>query len=143
MPKPIRNILVPSDFSEASDVAIRYADEMARTLDAKLTLMHANLPPMYARPDGGFVPVPPTPDEITRYGQQHLEEQAARLGVSGFETLSVDGPPADTIAQVACERGFDLVVMGTHGRTGFKRLVLGSVAERVVRLSPVPVLTVR
>jgi nucleotide-binding universal stress UspA family protein len=143
MPAAIRHILCPTDFSECSDAAIRYAEEMARALGARVTLMHVNLPLMYGAPEGGFGPVPPAPEDISRASDRHLREQAKRLGLERFDTLTVDGQAADAIADVATHRGYDLVVMGTHGRTGFKRLMLGSVAEHVVRLSHVPVLTIR
>jgi nucleotide-binding universal stress UspA family protein len=74
---------------------------------------------------------------------QDLEAETQRNMASALERVTAAGHPAETIVRVAHERGADLIVMGTHGRTGLPHVLLGSVAEKVVQLAPCPVLTVR
>ena len=122
----IREIVFPTDFSSASEAAGRVAREMALAARARLHLVHV---------------VPPVTDPGPAGPQ--LSREAARLGgglTTGTALLS--GRPAHEITTFARERGADLIVMGTHGRTGLSRRLLGSVAEAVVRTSPCLVLTV-
>ena len=94
--------------------------------------------------DYGFDPAPMLED--VRRGATHLAEaQVARAHAAGAtaESLVVEGTPADALLEVAAERGADLIAIGTHGRRGLRRLLVGSVAESVVRRSPVPVVVVR
>jgi nucleotide-binding universal stress UspA family protein len=136
---PIRKILHPTDFSERSDNAFRLACALARDYHATVILLHANLP--YLAYGEGFV-VPPLMDE--------KEDLAAKLKALGakapnvaMEQHLVEGDPAHEILRIAREAGCDLIVMGTHGSTGLTRLLMGSVAEQVVRKAPCPVLTVK
>ena len=116
----IHRILVPTDFGQASDAALAQARELATALQASLHLVHVL-------------------DDAQRADAVATSLEAAL----GYETVLLSGPTARTIVEYATDRAFDLIVMGTHGRTGVAHLLLGSVAEQVVRTAPCPVLTVR
>lgn len=144
--KPFGRILVPVDFSAYSAEATRVATDLARRYDATLTLMHVYDPLAYALPDG-FTPFPPLQHErLFEALQDQLagaKAHALEAGAPRVATKLLQGSVAAQISEFA-ERGeFDLVVMGTHGRTGVKHLVLGSIAESVVRTAPCPVLSVK
>ena len=135
----VKSILVPTDFSATSQTALQYATQLALTLSARLYLVHvpgktgehleANFPvgefETVARNQlGSFL----TPEDIARL----QPEYASRIGT-----------PAEEIVRYAGARDVDLIVMGTHGRSGLAHAVMGSVAEQVVRSAPCPVLLVR
>jgi nucleotide-binding universal stress UspA family protein len=122
---PVREILCATDFSASSEAATRVALDYARHFGARLHLLHV----AWA---GADPKVPPL--------LEGLKEEAAR-GVP-ILTAVESGAPAARIVQYAERHGIDLIVLGTHGRTGVTRALLGSVAERVVRTAPCPVLTV-
>lgn len=137
----LRRILVPIDFSETSDAALRYGVALARAFSARLYLLH--------------VPEHPGGSAKAEYpiGLIDTIQNAAhdRLGnlLSEAETRDLMptfvmrlGKPCDAIPEYAAEHKIDLIVMGTHGREGVARVMLGSVAEKVVRKAPCPVLTV-
>jgi nucleotide-binding universal stress UspA family protein len=140
-------ILHPSDFSKASQPAFKKAIEMAKTTHATLDLLHvmAAVIPLL----GDAYVSPRTYDEInasgTRWARKEMERLVKKARAAGVKTTSTiaEGSPADRIVRAARAKRADLVVMGTHGRTGFSRFMLGSVASRVVATSPCPVLTVR
>lgn len=132
----IKRILCPVDFSETSEKAFRVADGLAQRLQAELVLLHA-------------FDIPAT---IDIPGQEHPADTELPARLNAIRSSSLDvaldrvlhaGPPGDVICWLAQERGCDLIVMGTHGRTGVVRLLLGSVAEHVLRHARCPVLTVR
>jgi nucleotide-binding universal stress UspA family protein len=144
-----RHILVPTDFSQASRLAVDAAAVLARQIGAKVTLVHVYDP-------GGLQP--PAAIGWTDVQQKSLEadvrrsieegfEQLVRDHLSGVEVadrvLVHDPSPSHGICTYAERIGADLIVIGTHGRTGLKHLLIGSVAERVVRHASVPVLTLR
>ena len=139
-------ILVPTDFSACSVEATRGAADLARRFDAGLTLVHAYDLLAYALPDG-FQLLPQSERErLLEAFQVHLslaQRQALDAGAPRVETKLLHGSVARELIDFAREGGFDLIVMGTHGRTGVQHLVIGSVAERVVRLAPCAVLTVK
>jgi universal stress protein A len=142
----IQKILVPVDFSEHSREAIRYACDLAERYGAALTLLHVlQLPPPPAGPDGALLFEAQSFDALREPLEQQLRLLAQELTARGSTADSrlALGRPASEIVRVAAEGGYDLVVMGTHGRTGLGRALLGSVAERVVRRARCPVLTVR
>ncbi len=139
------HILAAIDFSEGSDAALACARMIAERFGARLHLLHVIEDPGVAAagPDGYVVDVHTLREALQADAEQKLADLlAAHPGVPVTAEV-VFGRPAATIARVAADRGTDLVVVGTHGRSGFSRLMLGSVAERVLRLAPCPVLTVR
>jgi nucleotide-binding universal stress UspA family protein len=139
-----RHILVAHDFSETAERALFFAVDLASALDARVTVVHAYeiYPFGYAETVGlttEFV------DDIERDARTGLEEVAARVRRPGVEVRSLlrKGLPWLEINASARECRADLIVTGTHGRRGFSHALLGSVAEKVVRTAPCPVLTVR
>lgn len=135
------HIVVATDFGESSQRAEALAVSLAKKLAAKLTVLHVWSIPLPAYAEGLSWPT----DMIEAAARDALARTHARLQDMHPNTDAVlaTGPVADRILETAQERGGDLIVIGTHGRRGLVRAFLGSVAERVVRLSPVPVLTVR
>lgn len=143
---PIRTILCPVDFSEASEEAIRYAVSFADRLGAETVhLLHVHQRPAYPTPD--FTLYPDTDSEVShrQYLGHELEAMAKRYSTHGVDVVThlVEGLPHEQIRAQADALDVELVVIGTHGRTGLSHLLLGSIAEKVVRNSRVPVCTVR
>jgi glycine betaine transporter len=143
--KPIRCILCPTDFSAPAAVAIEHACDLAKTYSAKLVLMHVLPPPAY--PLAEVASLPGFPDllgQLRKRVEADLEALCTCIpaGIT-FETLLREGVPHEEIVAAARELGCDLLVIATNGRTGWRHALLGSVAERVVRLAHCPVLTVR
>jgi nucleotide-binding universal stress UspA family protein len=142
--QPGKKILCPTDFSQGSSAAEARAVELARALQAEIELLHVYQLPVVALPD---VPVTVSPtyvaDLTTRIDELLAEERKA-LAQQGITvtTKVIEGIPSEAIVQRAEEIGAEMIVIGTHGRTGFRRLLLGSVAEQVVRSSKIPVMTV-
>ncbi len=146
----IRRILCPVDFSEGSEQALRYAVELAKAVGASVTVLHAYETPMQWVPAGIAYDAgePGALFDLEHQKQalrDKLEETRANAGASGVELHAtlVEGPAAQTITDQAGELQADMLVMSTHGRRGLDHLLLGSVAERVVRLAKCPVLTLR
>jgi universal stress protein A len=145
----VTRVLVPIDFSPSSRAALEYATFLAGRLGAELEVLHVWEPPGYVGPDTlALLPVAPGQPgwEQTRGEVQREVERFLAKGAARPKQLSVRveaGEPSDTILQIARDGGADLIVMGTHGRTGLSRLLIGSVAEAVLRRSTCPVLTVR
>jgi len=141
--QPYRHIVVATDFGPAASAALEHALLIAKSFDATLTIVHCTwLPPYYysAYAEGLAWPT----DELESKAKAALDEAAAgaRAVHAKVDTVLVAGETWDRIGQVAKEKGADLVVVGTHGRKGLPRMFLGSVAEKIVRTSEVPVLTV-
>jgi nucleotide-binding universal stress UspA family protein len=132
---PLRNILVPVDWSEPSKHAFQLAESLARGEGAQLVVLYVVPSPavMYGPPPESYL--------------EHMREELCRLKPSDPKTpvhhLLAEGEPATTILRAARENRCQLIVMGTHGRTGLSRLLMGSVAEEVVRKAPCPVLTLK
>ena len=138
----IRKILCPVDFSPTSEHALRYGLELGRRMGAEVHLLHVFQLPAYAMPDGALIAAPEQVANLSDRLQQELNKMAAAFeGVT--KTHLLEGVPHKEIEALANKLGVDMVVMGTHGRGGLAHLLIGSVAERVVRSSRVPVLTVR
>jgi nucleotide-binding universal stress UspA family protein len=143
----IRRILHPTDFSPASRPAFIRALELARTSRAELIVLHVMSPPILYAPDG--YATPQAYDRLLADLQADAQKQLGRLVASaksrGVRARGVllEGVPPDRIARAARSTRADLVVIGTHGRTGLARLFLGSVASRVIATAPCPVLSVR
>ncbi len=148
-----QRILVPTDFSDCSHAACDLAVKLATTYGATIELLHVDEPPAWQ----GFV-IPElavsmqngTSTSLHEFVQTrarralgHLVEKLQQAGVGQVQQRMAAGDASRVILEVAREDHCDLIVMGTHGRKGFERLVMGSVAERVVRQADCPVLTVR
>jgi nucleotide-binding universal stress UspA family protein len=142
-----KKILVPVDFSKCSGAALDYAMRLAKALDAKIEVVHAFEMPTL---------VPPHVVVVMGEVQASLSEHAEREARRQFEAFLTEhgvtretprelllGPAGLTIVERLASKDVDLVVMGTHGRTGLRRWVMGSTAEKVLREAPCPVLTVR
>ena len=144
----IRTILHPTDFSRASTPAFKRAVEMAKDNRAQLLIVHVLAPPAPLMMADGYV-APSVYDDMeaaARAGaQKYLRKLVQKARQSGVRVkpLLLEGVAHERITQAARARKADLVVIGTHGRTGFARFFLGSVASRVLATSPCAVLTVR
>jgi len=140
-----KNILVPTDLSEGAEAALDYACELANKLGATVHLVHVIGIPALGVPELGVAVTSTVIDQLIAEGQTSVDALAdARRDRTKFgRILLKTGDARDVIDQTAQELGIDLIVMGTHGRRGLKRALLGSVAETVVRSAPCPVLTVR
>jgi universal stress protein A len=140
-----RIILVATDFSESADAALAYAVELGAHLDAKLHLVHAITIPPLGVFEMGVAYASINIEAVTKAAQESMDERVARYRdrVSLAPTRLEVGDPRDVIDNVAELIDADLVVMGTHGRRGIRRVLLGSVAESVVRSARCPVLTIR
>lgn len=134
-----RTILVATDFSEHADHALAYAAELATRLDAKLHLIHAIHLPSVGMNELGVAYDAMVIESLTKTAQEGLDARVARHRIASARYEI--GDPRDIIDRAAASA--DLIVMGTHGRRGLRRFLLGSVAEAVVRSAPCPVLTVR
>lgn len=142
----IQNILLATDFSKGAGPATELAFEMARKFNAKVTLLHVYSIPTYKSAFGdAYSPPLEVVDRIridAEHGLEDLRQRAVAEGVHA-EPLALEGIAADLIVAAAVSHHAGLIVMGTAGRTGVSRFLLGSVAERVVRTAECPVLTVR
>ena len=143
---PIQHILVPTDFSEPARAALTLATTFAREFHSRLFLLHV-VPEPYAYPWGTELSTLPMNDilaETEEASRQQLSKLAAESGLPADRVTvrAIVGTPVDEVLSVIASEKIDLVVLGTHGRGLVGHLLLGSVAERVVRRSPVPVLTV-
>jgi len=143
---PIHRILVPTDFSEPAGAALKWATTLAKEFDSRLFLLHV-VPEPYAYPWGTELSSLPLNEILTQSeeaARQRLGELGAETGLPAdrITTHAVVGTPVDQVIAVIKEQKIDLVVIGTHGRGPVGHFLLGSVAERVVRRAPVPVLTV-
>ncbi len=144
--KDFKNILYATDFSESSDYAFQYALSLAKKFDARLLLVHVINEPVDLR--GFYVPhisFEKLEEEIQE-GAQKMMEKFCRTHMrdyDNYESFIVPGIPYDEIIKKAEEENADLIVVGTHGRTGLDHVLFGSNAEKVVRKSPIPVMTIR
>jgi nucleotide-binding universal stress UspA family protein len=138
---PVKTILHPTDLSEPSEAAYRVACAVARDHGARVVVAHVMTPPLHAYRD--FGPLLPDPETVADEVRDSLRlQRPPRYGVP-VEYRVCRGDAAGEIVALSEDLKCDLIVMGTHGRAGLKRLVLGSVAEAVLRRAPCPVLTVK
>ena len=141
----LKTILVPSDFSECSDAAVRYGLELARRFDAKLHLLHVVQDPA-TQPwaaEGFTLPILEVVTQWRTDAQARLIASVPAADVGRVTAAVTIAAPYPEILRYADEHAVDLIVMGTHGRGGVTHMLLGSIAEKVVRRAPCPVLTVR
>ena len=140
---PVRRILMPVDFSDASETAVRHATELAKTYDAQLDLLHVVEQVVYPSAygvDPDYLP----PQEVIARVETTLGDMAREdVGHENVKTSATVGYAPLTILDYIDENDVDLVVIATHGRTGLDRMLLGSVAERVIRRSSAPVFVVK
>ncbi len=143
----IKKILVPVDFSKHSDYAMRYAADLAHDFGAELLILHVvpegDLRTMYDYPPD--FPLDQILDDQKKAAEQRFAEIVADEAKRGLKVtpLVYSGSVYEEIIQTASAQKVDLIVIATHGRTGLARVLLGSVTEKVVRLAPCPVLTVK
>jgi universal stress protein A len=139
---PIQAILHPTDFSESAANAFQFACMLARDYASRLILLHVAQRPLTVL--GGTEALPPFPDKDR---QEELQEQLRRIespyASVRIERRLLNGDAAREILRIAADTPCELIVMGTHGRTGLSRLLMGSVAEQVSRKAPCPVLTAK
>lgn len=141
----IDKLLVPIDFSPTSEAALRYAVDLAEAVGHTVVLLHALGPVAFPVMDGAIITPPgDVADHLADASAEldKLRERFDRTGVA-FQPKIVQGSAAEEILRCAREDGCGMIVMGTHGRSGWKRIALGSVAEHVMRHAQIPVLTVR
>jgi nucleotide-binding universal stress UspA family protein len=143
-----KRILVPVDFSEDSLSALAYAGDLARTSNAELQVLYVVEPVYYAAPADMYATsanLGMLLDEQRRGGKEQLARIATSLKKKGrrVRTFLKTGSPAQEIVDTAKRQRADLIVVSTHGRTGLAHMLMGSVAEKVVRTATCPVLTVR
>ncbi len=142
----LKQILVPTDFSEASEVAVKYARALAEAFQASLHLLHVMEDPfIYAPVSEGYVPPVNFYEDMEKSACERIERILSDADRQRFhaQLMTHKGSPFVEIIRYAKNRNIDLIVMGTHGRGPIAHMLMGSVAERVVRKAPCPVLTVR
>jgi len=139
-----QRVLVATDFSSGSESALRVATRLAKLADAELVIAHA-----WEVPTALGTELPAPSDTVTELRNDALQgidaarRQAEALGASRVSTMILEGEPSNAVVGAAADGLFDLVVVGTHGRTGLTRVLLGSIAEKIVRRSSCSVLVVR
>jgi nucleotide-binding universal stress UspA family protein len=144
--EPVKRLVVATDFSDGSARALSVAIRFAKLLGATIDLIHVH--PMRATgvlsPIPGVVPTPPPSPDILGEIERRLTTQATTVQDAGVENVfsSTEGVAVDEIVAYADRTAADLIVMGTHGRTGVRRVLLGSVAEQVLHKARCPVLVV-
>ena len=143
---PLKKIVCSTDFSDSSFIGLKAANELAANFEAKVILLHAIAPmPTIA---GAGAPtgfhIPPVLKEMEGKAAEELERLKAEKLETGIDarTMVIYGKPADEIVRIAEEEKADLIVIATHGQSGWKRFISGSVTERVVRMASCPVLVV-
>jgi nucleotide-binding universal stress UspA family protein len=143
----ISNVLVATDFGAASDSALTYGREFARTFGARLHLLHVIENPLaYPGPEAAGVDLAGIQADLEAAAQRSFDRLVTaedREQLRAVTALRTGGTPAFEIVAYAKQKDVDVIIMGTHGRGVISHLLLGSVAERVVRIAPCPVLTVR
>src|SRR5262245_19007047 len=137
----IKSILHPTDFSDRAAYAFQLASALARDHGSRLLICHVNQPPPPVV--GEFGTAPPEPPDALEDLKEQLHAVRPADDTIPCEYYLLEGEPAEAIVDLARRTSCDLIALGTHGRRGLARLLMGSVAEQVVRTAPCPVLTVR
>jgi nucleotide-binding universal stress UspA family protein len=140
----IKKVLVPIDFTETSDKALDFALELAEKFDASVTAMHAFEIPVLGFPDGALVASADIASRLQEAARKGLDAAVSARATRGrpIATVLREGNSWEEIKAVAEELRVDIIVIGTHGRRGIARALLGSVAENVIRTVKIPVLTI-
>lgn len=138
----LKNILCTTDFSDFSNYAIPYAIRLAKEFNAKLYVCHVVDITTVAAYDGAVVQWVDQQKAITEYAQEQLNQLMGEPSPD-VEQLVVEGHPVDDITRIAEEKQIDLAIAATHGRSGLKRVVLGSVTERLIQTLPCPLMSIR
>jgi nucleotide-binding universal stress UspA family protein len=141
----LKTILIPTDFSECSDAAVKYGFALANAFGATVHLLNVVQDP-YTMPWAADAFAAPVGDMLTDWEAQarrRLTESVPAASASSAVVATRVGSPYSEIVRYAAQHRIDLIVLGTHGRGPLGHMLLGSVAERVVRTAPCPVLTVR
>ena len=138
----IKKILAPIDFDPPHSESLAYAVDLAAKLGAAVCAIHVYAVPLYSFPDGAIITSAELATRLSETAQKHLDAAVESYKGRGVEisSLLLTGNPWEEIGKVATSEKADLIVMGTHGRRGMSRALLGSVAEQVLRTSTVPVL---
>ena len=143
----LAHILVPTDFSDYSQTALKYGCELANRFGATLHVIHAVEEYRAFTPDSGMLLVPDYMEQLNQAAERELQKLPDPDWFSGGDDRVVrgvrQGNPFVEVVRYAKENEIDLIVIGTHGRTGLTHALMGSVAEKVVRKATCPVLTVR
>jgi nucleotide-binding universal stress UspA family protein len=141
----VTRMLVPTDFTASSKAALDLAAELGARLGVPLIVIHAYGLPAYPLPEGVLLATPEQLAEMVATTSHDLHGELVRARALGAQAESelVEGDAYDVIVRIAQERDCDLIVMGTHGRRGLAHALLGSVAEKLVRQGPCPILAVR
>lgn len=141
----LHKILVAVDFTETSDLAVEHAIALAKRSGGSVVLMHAYEMPIYGFPDGALIASGDVAARISDAAQSALDALVAKYVGEGVELRGLlrNGPPWEEANSVAESEKADLIVIGTHGRKGLARALLGSVAEKIIRTANHPVLTIR
>ena len=135
-----KTIVFPTDFSHASDAALQHAEALAKQSAARLLIVHVEEPPLAYGGGELYYGLPePSSDRILKM----LEDVKPADPKVPFAHRLTMGDPAGEIVRIAADEGAEMIVLGTHGRTGMTRLLMGSVAEAIVRRAPCPVLVYR
>lgn len=144
---PVKRILCPTDFSEPSYAAVKVGQEMAAHFGAELLLVHVVSPipviPVHDDPSGFNLPMYEKEMEASaRKSIQQLAEGRISQAIQ-YQSLVVHGDPAGRIVRIAEEETVDLIIIATHGLTGWRKFMFGSVTEKVIRMATCPVLSIR
>ncbi|WP_433929794.1 universal stress protein [Sorangium cellulosum] len=143
----MKTLLLAHDFDETSELALDTAIELARKLSAKIVVAHVYSVPVYSFPEGSsLIPSAEDAARLAEAAQRSLDQVLERRRATPDVEISGvlrAGVPDEEICRLAGEIGADMIVIGTHARGAFARVLIGSVAQRVVRAATVPVLTVR
>ncbi|MEM7435329.1 MAG: universal stress protein [Myxococcota bacterium] len=140
----IKTILLPTDFSENAEHALGYAVELAKGLGAEIHLLHVPVVPTYVLMDLSYSPGPEVVTQIHEEAKAALAERAEKVSAAGVpHTVATrSGTVHEVVRDYAIEHSVDLIILGTHGRSGVSKLIYGSVTERVVKTAKTPVLAV-
>jgi nucleotide-binding universal stress UspA family protein len=140
----VKKILFATDFSDSSDAALSYASSIAAESGAQLYIVHVGYEsPAYLAEYGGFGTGPDMTEKVARENRVLLNQLRPTVPNVNYQHHYLSGPPEHEILDFAEREHVDLIVIGSHGRTGISRLLMGSVAEAVVRRAKCPVLTVK